>query len=243
MVETLSLESVPLVILAGGRATRLGNLANHTPKYLMPIGENLCFADWHLAWVKRQGFKKVILAIGYLGEKIQAHCGQGVRYGLDISYVEDGRQPLGTGGALKLSLESIPDFAALTYGDTALCLNAHEIFSAFRVTAFDVFMSYFRLTVPGHVANIAQGERGQIRYAKTQPGANWPFIDYGFMFFRAAFLTSLPQGAFDLAQPLELASTQGRVGGVEVAERFWEIGSAAALEDFRAELKKNPRFF
>ena len=90
--------NVPLLILAGGKATRLQGLAKDTPKYLQPITANRCFADYHLEWARRQDFSKVILSVGHFGEKVEAYCGNGSKYGLEISYLYDGTTPLGTGG-------------------------------------------------------------------------------------------------------------------------------------------------
>src|SRR4051812_21605901 len=97
--EALDVSQVPLLILAGGKATRLKHLSQNTPKYLMPVGDR-CFADIHLEWAAQQGFKDILLSLGHLSEQIQAHCGNGEKYGLTIKYLLDGDTPLGTGGAL-----------------------------------------------------------------------------------------------------------------------------------------------
>src|SRR5215471_4661761 len=91
----------PLLILAGGRATRLGDLSDDRPKFLVPIASGLLFADFQLRWARRQGFREVRLSVGYRGEQIEAYCGDGARFGLALSYAFDGPISLGTGGAVK----------------------------------------------------------------------------------------------------------------------------------------------
>ncbi len=46
----------------------------------MPVKNNKTFADVHLEWARAQGFKKVILSVGYLGDLIEAHCGDGSQW-------------------------------------------------------------------------------------------------------------------------------------------------------------------
>ena len=57
------------VILAGGLATRLGELAKSTPKSLVPVAGRP-FLEHQLALLQRSGFTHVLLCIGHLGEKI-----------------------------------------------------------------------------------------------------------------------------------------------------------------------------
>src|SRR5688572_33434669 len=98
--------NIPLVILAGGRATRLSGETKGRPKFLVPISEELLFADFQLKWAREQGFEHVILCIGHEGEQIRKYCGDGSRFKIDVSYSEDGRELLGTGGALKKAWKS-----------------------------------------------------------------------------------------------------------------------------------------
>ena len=60
----------PIVILAGGLATRLGSLSKKTPKSLIIVNEEPLIAH-QLRLLKSQGFERVILCIGYLGDLIR----------------------------------------------------------------------------------------------------------------------------------------------------------------------------
>jgi NDP-sugar pyrophosphorylase family protein len=240
------LKSIPLLILAGGRGTRLKDLGNDLPKFLMPISKNLCFADVQLQWAFDQGFTDVILSLGYKGELVKNYCGDGSQWGLKIRYVEDGPQPLGTGGALKKAASQISTTVALTYGDTLLALNCKALLSDFEKNKRYAFMSVYQNTVTGHTSNADfcsydLTSIAPVIYSKSHPKPEWKFIDYGFLIFSKDFLNDLPQAinSFDLAGPLEEASKQQRLFGTLVAERFWEIGSPEALEDFRKNYLKN----
>ena len=69
------------VILAGGLATRMRPLTEQIPKALIPV-EGTPFVDHQLAWLAAHGVDEVVLSIGYRGDMLRAHVGDGARYGL-----------------------------------------------------------------------------------------------------------------------------------------------------------------
>jgi NDP-sugar pyrophosphorylase family protein len=231
MVEEL--KNTPLLILAGGKGTRLKGLGVDTPKYLMPLDDKTCFADFHLHWAKSQGFSRVILSLGHLAEKIQKHCGQGERYGLEISYLLDGDEPLGTGGAVAKALSIDFDILAITYGDTILGVEAKSLYRSLKNSNAQALMSIYENQVPGHRSN-CHFNAPWVVYNKTNPNPSWRHIDYGFLLMRRSAIQGFPtQTPLDLAEPLGTLSSQKLVLGSEITERFWEIGSPEALEEFR----------
>lgn len=229
----LKTEEIPLLVLAGGKATRLAHLASGTAKYLQPIKDSVVFADVHLRWVAKQGFRRVILSIGHLGEQIRDHCADGKRYGLEISYLEDGPKPIGTGAAVLAALENSSEVLAVTYGDTVLNFNVGGFLTEFELSQKVSGMTLYRNTLVGHVCN-AELDGQLALYDKRQPGAQWTYIDYGFMIFkreaRLAFGHEIP---LDLADPLSQLSRKSQVFAFPVSHRFWEIGSLNSLEEFR----------
>ncbi|TAK79434.1 MAG: nucleotidyl transferase [Gammaproteobacteria bacterium] len=85
-------------ILVGGKGTRLQSVISDVPKSLAPIaGEPFLYLL--LRHLKSAGIQRVILLTGYMHDKIQAACGDGSLFGLDIIYSQE-PTPLGTGGAL-----------------------------------------------------------------------------------------------------------------------------------------------
>lgn len=95
-----SLDQVPVVVLAGGEGQRLRPYTTVVPKPLLPIG-NTSVLELLLAQLKRQGFAKAFLAVSYLAELVEAACGDGSRFGLEIRYSRE-PLPLSTAGPLKL---------------------------------------------------------------------------------------------------------------------------------------------
>lgn len=100
MTKTLHPLNTPIVIQAGGKGSRLYPYTKVLPKPLMPVGE-MPILEIMLRQLASQGFRDVTISIGYLGDMIRMHCGNGSKWGMNIGYVTED-QPLGTMGPLKL---------------------------------------------------------------------------------------------------------------------------------------------
>src|SRR5580693_8278643 len=96
------------IILAGGLGTRLAGRLDGIPKAMAPVAGRP-FLEILLLQLRRAGFTRAILSVGYLHEVIQKHFGAQFQ-GLSIDYAIES-QPLGTGGAIRLALTQAHDDA------------------------------------------------------------------------------------------------------------------------------------
>ncbi|GIL18211.1 MAG: hypothetical protein BroJett040_19620 [Oligoflexia bacterium] len=231
------MKNVPLFVLAGGKATRLKHLSVDRPKYLMPVSDHETFADYHLKWARQQNFDHVILSLGHLAQQVVDYCGDGSKWGLKISYLFDGDHPLGTGGATRESLKFDFDYLAVTYGDTILSLNAQDCIQKTIQAKALACMTVYENKVQGHTCN-ANFDGQKIIYDKASPLPNWNYIDYGFLVLSRKFIENFEnRSPLDLADPLSQASKNGQLMGYLCNERFWEIGSPEALQEFQLNFK------
>ncbi len=106
-----------VVIMAGGKGTRIASVKSDVPKPMIPIcGKPIL--EWQIENLKACGLTDITLVIGYLGPVIEEYFGNGEKYGVKINYfVED--SPLGTAGALFKMPELTEDFLLLC-GDVIL---------------------------------------------------------------------------------------------------------------------------
>jgi NDP-sugar pyrophosphorylase family protein len=104
LATTTDLSQVPVVILAGGRGTRLRPLTFAVPKALLWAGREPILGGT-LGRLRRQGFRRVYLALGYQADLILAYVGNSDRWGLDIHATRE-RRPLGTAGPLRVVVDS-----------------------------------------------------------------------------------------------------------------------------------------
>ena len=94
---------IPVVILAGGLATRMRPRTETIPKSLLEVaGEP--FLAHQLRYLSGQGIEKVILCVGHLAEQIEQYIGDGSNFSLQVEYSREEKCLLGTGGALRKAI-------------------------------------------------------------------------------------------------------------------------------------------
>lgn len=93
------------IIMAGGRGTRIAELFPDIPKPLIPVA-GMPILEREIKSLYAQGFKDLILTVGYLADKIMAYFGDGSRFGVKIDYFVE-ETPLGNAGALFRLRETI----------------------------------------------------------------------------------------------------------------------------------------
>jgi D-glycero-D-manno-heptose 1,7-bisphosphate phosphatase len=87
-----------VVIMAGGRGTRIAELFPDIPKPMIPV-DGIPILEREIRSLAVQGFKDIILTVGYLAEKIMAYFGDGSKLGVKLDYFVE-ETPLGNAGAL-----------------------------------------------------------------------------------------------------------------------------------------------
>jgi len=113
------------VVLAGGKGTRLAPYTTILPKPLMPIGD-MPILEIVLRQLARYGFTDVTLAVGYLSELLMAYCGDGSKFGVQVSYSHE-EQPLGTAGPIAL-IPNLHETFLVMNGDLLTTLDYGEMY-------------------------------------------------------------------------------------------------------------------
>ena len=106
-----------VVIMAGGKGTRIASIKNDVPKPMIEIGGKPIL-QWQIENLRACGLTDIILVIGHLGEVIQEYFRDGSSFGVSISYFVEST-PLGTAGALFKMPQLTEDFL-LMCGDVVL---------------------------------------------------------------------------------------------------------------------------
>src|SRR5215213_3084972 len=121
--SSLGIADVPAAVLAGGLATRLRPITEKIPKALVDI-DGRPFIDHQLALLRRNGIRRVVMCLGYRGEMVERHCGDGSRYGgMELQYSYDGETLMGTGGALRRAAPLLGDVFWVMYGDSYMDID------------------------------------------------------------------------------------------------------------------------
>lgn len=114
-----------MVIMAGGRGTRLGAHTENCPKPLLPVGDKPML-EHIIERAKAEGFDHFILAIHYLGHMIENHFGNGSQLQVVIEYLRE-QSPLGTAGALGLLAKRPEAPFLVTNGDVLADIRYGEL--------------------------------------------------------------------------------------------------------------------
>lgn len=116
-----------IIVLAGGLGTRLRGVVNDLPKAMAPvIGKP--FLEYILDFIAKAGFQRVILSTGYMSKSIEDYFHDSYR-SLEIVYSVE-KEPLGTGGAIKLASKKVttPYFIVMN-GDTLFRIDMQQFFT------------------------------------------------------------------------------------------------------------------
>lgn len=222
---------LPVAILAGGLATRLRPITETIPKALVEVAGKP-FIVRQLNYLSEQGVSKVVLCVGYLGDMIRDVVGSGERFGLKVSYSEDGPTLLGTGGALKEALPLLGSHFFVLYGDSYLPVNFSAVQAAYEQSKRKSLMTVLRNHDLWDKSNVLFVDGVLREYNKTKPSPDMTYIDYGLgIVSDSVFLQYSSDRSFDLADVYQYLSIRGQLSGFEVHERFYEIGSHRGLKE------------
>ena len=218
---------LPVAILAGGLATRLGAMAVQTPKCLLDVAGRP-FVHHQLRQLHSQGVHRVVLCLGYLSEQVVEAVGDGSAFGVEVVYSFDDPKLRGTAGAVKQALRLLGPAFFVLYGDSYLQCDYAAIQCAFEVAGKLAMMTVFRNENHWDASNVEYRDGRIVAYNKNHRSAAMQHIDYGLgVWDRRAFDTVLEEGFYDLAEISKEMLSRGELAGFEVAERFYEIGFEA----------------
>ena len=221
------------VILAGGKGVRLRPLTYTIPKPLLPIGEKPILEEI-VERLKTQGFRDLIIAVGYRAELIETYFRDGSQLGVRIDYVREA-QALGTAGPLAL-VHDAADFAA----DEALLVMNGDILTDLDMRAFVEFheRSGFELTVAmrefalKHPYGVIETDGDRVVRIEEKPTEK-DMVSAGVYVLRAPVLDLVPRDRFfdmpDLVNVLLAADRS--VGAYRFDEPWLAIDGMEQLED------------
>ena len=229
----------PVTILAGGLATRLRPATDKIPKALLSVaGEP--FLIHQLRLLHSEGFRKIVLCVGYLGEMVEGKIGDGKRLGLQIDYSFDWPTLLGTGGAVKHAISRLGEEFLVIYGDSYMPVDYAAIVEAFVLNEKPALMTVFENESRWDASNV-WFEAGEIhRYDKKVRTPQMRHIDYGISILTAEVFANFADNVpFDVADLYSRLVSEKQMAAYEVKQRFYEIGSAQGLAELDALLRKN----
>jgi NDP-sugar pyrophosphorylase family protein len=223
--------------------TRLRHLAADIPKHLVDVGGRP-FADLQLSWLRDEGVTDVVYCIGHRGQQIHAHVGDGSRFGLRASYVDEGEERRGTGGALRLALDRglLAEAFMVLYGDSLLDVSLPAVWRAHAEARCGSLMTVLRNDDRWDRSNVVYRGGKVVCYDKSRPAAvqsEMHHIDYGLSVLSREVVARIPpMTTADLADLLHELSVEGQLAGYVCSRRFYEVGTPESVAELRAHLSE-----
>ena len=225
---------LPVVILAGGLATRLAPRSDSLPKSLMSINGKP-FLNYQLALLRQNGIKEVHLCIGRLGKMIQSYIEDLSLGDLVIYFHDEGENPLGTAGAIRNALDNLPKQFFLLYGDSYLRCDYQDLQQCFLNSNKLALMSVFKNDIDGDSSNVIYHDQQIVKYSKHEHDPKMQYIDYGLGLFDKAVFNRY--NGPDLETVYQDLLADNDLAGYEVSHRYYEIGSFTGMSQFETYVK------
>ena len=232
------LASPQCVVLAGGLGTRMRPFTESCPKTML-LAAGRPFAEHQLEFLIRNGIRRITYLIGYRGEMIREHFGDGRKWNIQIDYVDEGSVLRGTAGALRLALHegALEPAFLLIYGDSFTPVSIPAVWNAFESSAMPALMTVLGNRERWDRSNVVYDKNRIAVYDKTRSDPRSPLmthIDYGLSALKREVIADRVPDTIpaDLSEVFHQLSLEGRLAGFEATERFYEIGSPAGLQDF-----------
>ena len=186
------MKDIRVVILAGGKGTRLKPYTAVFPKPLLPIG------DWPileivLRQLKHFGFEKVTLAVSHLAELLMTFFGDGSKLGLGISYcIED--KPLGTAGSISLVQDLTEHFLVMN-GDLLTTLDYAALVRHHVRSGATATIGAFPRDVTIDFGVLQLGRDGELLAYREKPRFEY-MVSMGVNVFHKSVLDFVPRGQY-----------------------------------------------
>ena len=213
-----------VLVMAGGRGTRLGPYTATFPKPLVPIGD-MPILELLLRQFKAAGVTEVILAVNHLHHLIRAFFGEGERLGMRISYsLED--TPLGTAGPIGAVIDQLDDTFFVTNGDLLTTLDFATMIAVHREAKADATIASFRREVKSEFGVLETDSRMRMTGYLEKP-VQTHLVSMGLYVLQRDTVASHIQAGVRLDMP-DLMRALVRAGGhvlCHAPECFWlDIG-------------------
>lgn len=225
----------PVVIVAGGRGTRLDPYTRVLPKPLIPIGD-LPIIEHIMRQFTQYGCNEFHIIVNHKKELIKAYFADADN-SFDITWYEE-EKPLGTGGGLSMLAGVLRETFVLTNCDILLTADIGDAYRYHRLHTNDVTMVCAQkdVTIPYGVIEV--GDNGEILAMKEKPSFSFQ-TNTGMYFVEPEVLMDIePDVAIGFPDVVDARRRKGhRVAAYLIGEENWlDMGQPFELEQMRKRL-------
>lgn len=212
--------NLPVVIMAGGKGTRLKPITNVIPKPLVPIGDKTILEEI-MDQFEAIGCQKFYMSVNYKSNMMRYYLDQ-LPHHYDVSFFEEDK-PLGTIGSVSLLKGKIDTPFFVSNCDIVIDQDMRDVYDYHRENHNDltIVTAVKSIRIPYGV--IETGEDGLMTALKEKPELTY-MINTGVYILNPGCIDEIPQGEFfHITQLMEKIKVRGgRVGCFPVSEHAWK---------------------
>ena len=162
----INISDIDVLILCGGQGTRFREVREDIPKALAPI-KGIPFIDFLLDDLTTQGFSRIILATGHLGDQLEKY----VKQRSDAEYIISNEpKPLGTAGAIKYAENRFrSDHVLVLNGDSRINFDFHSLFEFHKHQQADMSILLSSSTKGNDYGNVKINNENRITVFSEKP--------------------------------------------------------------------------
>jgi NDP-sugar pyrophosphorylase family protein len=218
----MDMADIRVVILAGGKGTRLQPYTTVFPKPLMPIGD-MPILEVVLRQLRYYGFRKITLSVNHLAELIQVFFGSGEKLGLEISYCTEDK-PLGTAGSISLVQDLTEHFLVMN-GDLLTTIDYSQMMHTHMDSKAAATIGVFPRQVKIDFGVLELSKNGQLQNYREKPKLEY-LVSMGVNAFHQSVLEFIPKNQYlDIPTLMMNLKEAGKTVGTFRSECQWlDIG-------------------
>jgi len=234
-IHTMRLDDVgeiPVVLMAGGLGTRLGQLTRDCPKPMLEVGGKPVL-ERIIDNFTRVGFKKFYISVNFKADMIEDYFGDGSKLKCKINYLKESKR-LGTAGSLGLLPEEVNGSIIVMNGDLLTFVDFRRLINFHQNHESKITMCTrkYDIQVPYGVVNINEGK---VESMEEKPIHSF-FVNAGVYVIDQSLLKYVPDNEyFDMPSLLETAIRDKQsVDCFPMVEKWIDIGITSDLDYARS---------
>jgi len=223
-------------ILAGGKGTRLRPITNEIPKPMVPLHDKPILQH-ALDLFKKYGITEIVISLGYKGEKIKEYFGNGTRFGVNITYVEE-TEPLGTAGPLNIARQYLTDTFVMCNADELKNVDLNEMYLFHKENGAMATLALTTVSDPSQYG-VAKLMGSKILEFIEKPAAGTApsnLINAGLYILEPAVLDIVPKGTSSIERDVfPKIATDGKLFGFPFSGQWFDTGTLERYEEAMAK--------
>lgn len=231
----VKIDNVPIVIMAGGKGTRLYPYTKILPKPLIPIGDTPII-ERIIDQFCQYDIMKYYITVNYKKGMIKSYFSD-LNPSYDIEYIEESK-PLGTGGSIKLIKQKFEIPMFITNCDAIVLADYTEIYEHHRKSGniITIVSALKNIIVPYGV--ITSGQNGLVKSMEEKPKLSY-FVNTGMYIINPETIDLIPDDTvFHMTQLVDkVMKSGGKVGMYPVSEdSFLDMGEFGEMKRMEEKL-------